>query len=67
MNKLICSLIVAVGFGSLPAANAEEAAPASRRTAVTSAHSTAQRHLTRRHHHRRHHRHHHGHRHHHRR
>ena len=60
MNKLICSLIVAIGFGSLPAVNAAESSP------VTAGHSTTQRVLTRKHHrhhkpvvHHRHHRHHH--------
>ncbi|MEO6788483.1 MAG: hypothetical protein ABI318_20365 [Chthoniobacteraceae bacterium] len=62
MNKLICSLILAVGFGSLPVASAEEPASASGGVSVTAAHPRAHRLQTRRHH--RHHRHHH-HRHHH--
>jgi Ni/Co efflux regulator RcnB len=59
MNKLICSLIAAVGFGTLPAANAETASG----EASVSAHRTsAHRTLTRKHHrHHRHHRHHHHH------
>jgi Ni/Co efflux regulator RcnB len=61
MNKLICSLIAAVGFGALPAATAEE--PASQgQVSATTAHPAAHRTLTRRHHrHHRHHKHHHHH------
>jgi len=60
MNKLICSLIVAVGFGSLPVASASESA-----AAPSLAHASAQRIQARKHHrhhtpvHHRHHRHHH--------
>jgi Ni/Co efflux regulator RcnB len=60
MNKLACSLIIAVGFGSLPVANAEESAA----VAVSGNHASAHRVLTRKrhhhkHHHHKHHRHHH--------
>jgi len=59
MNKLICSLIAAIGFGTLPAADAESVAVSSGEASVSAHRAPAHRTLTRKHRHHRHHRHHH--------